>query len=847
LGAPGASIGTESDAGEARLRQLARAEAAVADLGRRALLGAETDELIQAGAETAVDMLGLDLAAVFELAPDRDELTVAAVHGFESDIVGTVIAGGTASLGGYTIVENAPVVVHDLTAEDRFTPEQLLVGHGVRSAVSVPLRARPRPLGVLAAYSLEPRVLVEDDVNLLRSAGNVLAAAIARARTEDELREAHNLLHGVVEGSSDRVFVKDADGRYLLINMAGAVVVGMTPDDVVGRTTAEIYDPETGAALDANDHRVMDEGKPITFEEVIPVDGVNRVFLTVKSPYFDRQGRVAGIIGIARDITERKRTEEHQRFLAQASAVLDTSLDPSRTLQTIANLAVPAVADLCVIDLMEEDGGLHGVAVAALEDSVGERLIDLRKQFPIDPRGSHPVARVLRAGETELFAELESRYRDIAQSDEHLTFARDMGYRSAVVAPLTARGRTLGAISLIRYRTSERYGEHEMELVRDLGRRAAMALDNSRLYAHEHDVSETLQRSLLPESFPEFPGLRFAARYVPGGPGVGVGGDWYDVFDLPGGFVGLAMGDVAGRGLRAASVMGQLRTTLRVCASDEDSPSAMLGEVDRLFQRFEPGEMATLSLLSLDPATGAVTYSAAAHPPPLAVDAQGQATYLEGGRGLPLGVAPAPRFEEAHGVLPPGATLLLYTDGLIERPGQSIDEGLARLREVAATAPADANLLVEHILREMLEDAARPDDVALLAVHLVPLSSELDIRLPGPRDDLSSLREELRVWLGRQEVPRRHAEEIILACSEAAANAMEHAYGTREGPVRVRGWRDGEQVSLSVRDSGSWRPPRQTERGRGLGVIDAVMDSVEITRGDDGTEVRLIRELSAAE
>ncbi len=842
LGGPGIRTDTES---EARLRQLARAEAAVADLGRRALLGAQTDELMQAAAETAVEMLQVEFAAVLELEPDSDALKVATGHGYDRDIAGLGIPGGTASLPGFTIVENMPVVSNELEAEDRFAVDELLVRDGIRSALAVPLRARPRPLGVLAAYSREPRRFDEDDVNLLRSAGNVLAAAIARARVEDSLRQANSLVHGVVEGSADTVFVKSVDGRYMLVNSAGAEEMGRSAREVVGRTAAEIYGEETAAALERHDREVIAQGTPLTFEETVPVDGSERVFLSAKSPYFDARGNVAGIIGISRDITERKRAEEGQRFLAQASAVLDTSLDPSRTLQTIANLAVPGVADLCVIDLMDDDGALHGVAVAALEQSVGERLIELRDRFPIDPHGKHPVAQVLRTGEAELFPELETHYSEIAQSDEHLTFARDLGYRSAVVAPLVARGRTLGAISLIRFRTTERYEEYEVELVRDLGRRAAMALDNARLYAHEHDVSETLQRSLLPESFPEFPGLRFAARYVPGGPGVGVGGDWYDVLALPGGRVGLAMGDVAGRGLRAASVMGQLRTTVRVCASDEASPGAGLVAIDRLFQRFEPGEMATLIMLTLDPATGGVVYSAAAHPPPLVVDAQGEVSYLEDGRGLPLGVAPAPRFDESQSTLSAGSTLLLYTDGLIERPGESIDHGLARLKEVASGAPSDAGLLVDYILREMLGDTVRPDDVALLAVHLLPLAAELDIRLPGPRDDLSSLREELRVWLGRQEVPARPAEEIILACSEAAANAMEHAYGTREGPVRVRGRRDGDRVNLSVRDSGSWRPPRESERGRGLGVIDAMMDSVEIVRAEEGTEVRLVRLLSA--
>ena len=818
----------------------------MADLGRRALEGAEPAELMRAAVESVVGMLGVDMAAVLELLPDGDALEIKAAYGSDEDVVGVVVPGGGLSLAGFTIAENAPVVVDDLTRERRFTPDELLVRQGVLSSLSVPLRGRPRPFGVLAAYSLGRRSFGQDEVNLVRSAGNVLAAAIARARTEDSLREAHSLLRGLVEGSADAVFVKDAEGRYLLINSAGAGVMGRTPEEVVGKTAEAIFGAETAEQMELHDRKVMTEGRAETFEETVPVDGEERIFLSAKSPFSGRDGRVAGIIGISRDITERKRGEERQRFLAQASAVLDTSLDPGRTLQTIANLAVPGVADLCVIDLLEEDGALHGVAVAALDPVIGERLIELRSRFPIDPEGTHPVARVLRAGEAELFRELEHLYEEIAQSDEHLAFAREMRYRSAVVAPLIARGRTLGAISLIRTQTIDRYGEDEVELVRDLGRRAAMALDNARLYAHHRDVSETLQRSLLPESFPAVPGLDITARYLPGGPGVEVGGDWYDVLYLPGGSVGLAIGDVAGKGIRAASVMGQLRTTLRVVGADRWGPSAVLTGVDRLFQRFEEGEMATLLFLTLDPASGAISYSAAAHPPPLVVDPDGGARYLEDGRGLPLGVAPAPRYRDAGGRLEAGSTLLLYTDGLVERSGESIDEGLDRLRRVAAGAPAEAGALADHVLRQMLGQEARPDDVALLAVHMAELGSHLRFRLSGPRDDLSTMREHVRVWLVRQDVGASETEDITLACSEAAANAMEHAYGTREGPVEVHGRRERDRIVMSVSDLGRWRPRTENERGRGLRVIEALMDRVQILKRDDGTEVRMARELGGS-
>jgi len=796
---------------------------------------------MQAAVETAVGILHIDFAAVYELLPSADALELRASFGWEEELEGLVVPSRPDTLAGFTLAENAPVLVEDLPGERRFIPPERLVRSGIQSGITVPLRGVPLPFGVFGVYSLQPRSFDADDVTLLRSASNVLAAALARVSAEDSLRQVNSLLHGVVEGSADAVFVTDASGRYRLINGALARVVGKEPDEVVGLTAKDLFPAEVAEAMERHDGQVIAERTPLTFEETLPLDGEERVFLAAKSPYFDRDGRVAGVIGIARDITERKRAEERQRFLAQGSAVLDTSLDPGETLHTIANVAVPEVADLCVIDLLQGDGALHGVAVASPSSRVARRLEKLRDRFPLDPQGDHPVARVLREGKARLFPELELMYADIAQSDEHLAFAREVGYRSAVVAPLRARGRTLGAISLIRYETQDRYTEDELELALDLARRAATALDNARLYTHQHEVAATLQRSLLPESFPEIPGLEFAARYVPGGPGVDVGGDWYDVLPLPRGKVGLVIGDVAGRGLHAASVMGQLRTTLRVFGDDHAAPGAALTRADRIFQRFDEGQLATLLFLTLDPVSGKLTYSAAAHPPPLVVTQDARAYFLEGARGLPMGVVPAAQFPEAAGRLDPGSTLLLYTDGLVERPGESIDEGLERLRGVVGQAPTDPELLVDHTLEGMLDQADRTDDVAVLAVHLAMLSPELEVKLSGAPGGLSTLREEVRVWLGRQRVAETVAEDVTLACSEAAANAMEHAYGSVDGPVEVHGRRDGDRLLIRVSDFGQWRLPRDGERGRGLGVIDALMDRVDIVKRSDGTDVRMVR------
>jgi PAS domain S-box-containing protein len=312
----------------------------------------------------------------------------------------------------------------------------------------------------------------------MRSAeGTIIGASKIMRDISDRLEgeEARARLAAIVASSDDAILSKDLDGTIRSWNAAAERLYGYTAADAVGRHIGLIVPDELASEVDTILAEIAAGRRVDHFETVRRRKDGRLIDVSVSySPVRADDGRLIGTAVIARDITDRKRAEERQRFLAQASAVLDRSLDPSETLQTIANLAVPGVADLCVIDLEEDEGMLRGVAVAALERGVGERLIELRRRYPIDPEGQHPVARVLRAGTALLFPELESHYAEIAQSDEHLAFAKEMGYRSAVVAPLTARGRTLGAISLIRNRTAERYGDDELELARDLGRRAAI-------------------------------------------------------------------------------------------------------------------------------------------------------------------------------------------------------------------------------------------------------------------------------------------------------------------------------------------------------------------------------------
>ena len=360
----------------------------------------------------------------------------------------------------------------------------------------------------------------------------------------------------------------------------------------------------------------------------------------------------------------------------------------------------------------------------------------------------------------------------------------------------------------------------------------------------EHRIAETLQRGLLPDRLPEVPGMALAARYVPAGADMAVGGDWYDVVELPSGHIGLAIGDVAGHGPRAASTMGQLRMALRAYALEEPSPAEVVSRLDRLVSRLLVSEIVTLVYLVLDLDSGMIRFANAGHPPPLVVGSGGQTSFLESGLGSPLGCDDPGLPVEASFRLVPDSTLLLFTDGLVEKRGASIDEGLERLATLATDCGQDLEAFCEQLLRSMLKDDP-PDDVALLAIRPVPLTGRPLLRVPAEPRVLAPLRQTLRRWLRESDADPQVANDILLACGEVCTNVIQHAYGAKEGPLEITlDVRDGT-AEVTIRDQGSWRPSSGIHGGHGLPLIQELMESVELAGGPDGTVVRMRRHVSS--
>jgi anti-sigma regulatory factor (Ser/Thr protein kinase)/putative methionine-R-sulfoxide reductase with GAF domain len=419
---------------------------------------------------------------------------------------------------------------------------------------------------------------------------------------------------------------------------------------------------------------------------------------------------------------------------------------------------------------------------------------------------------------------------------------RETNVRALAGVPLIADDRVIGVIEVGSERR-ESFSPDDVRLLALAADRLSQAIERGRYNERAHEIASTLQHALLPNRLPTVPGVALSARYLAGGRGTDVGGDWYDVVPYPDGRVGLAMGDVVGHGVAAASLMGQLRNSLRVYAVEHDRPAIILDRVNMLLNQFEPGQMATAVDVVFDPGDGIVRFAAAGHPPPIVRYADGRAEFLRSAPSAPLGVLPYTRYHEQSAALPPGATLLLYTDGLIERPGKSLTIGLDALRDALASGPAEPDALCEHVLDALLPTRQPGDDIAMLAVQNVPIAGlELRLEVPSDPNELASVRHSITRWLAAAAVDERDAYRVAIACNEACMNAIEHAFAPRDAKLYVHAKLDDHAVDILVRDHGHWREPLGNgPGGRGLAMMRSLMDAVDVTPTPQGTTVHLRR------
>jgi anti-sigma regulatory factor (Ser/Thr protein kinase)/putative methionine-R-sulfoxide reductase with GAF domain len=544
---------------------------------------------------------------------------------------------------------------------------------------------------------------------------------------------------------------------------------------------------------------------------------------------------------------ERARSELHRAELLREQTARAQAEAMAGTVSRLERLTEAALANLSLDELLHELLGhvrdlLQTDTAAILLLDEERAVLEVKAERGLygdaDARFTVPVGAGF-AG--RIVSERRSIVIDDVATGDVLSPILRQRVKSLLGVPLLADDRILGVMHV--GTTGQRTFTAEDTVVLQLAAdRAGRAIERARRFQQEHETAVTLQRSLLPDRLPDVPGLALAARYLPGAAGTEVGGDWYDVIPLADGRVGIAMGDVVGRGIPAASLMGQLRNGLRAYAIEGHPPAAVLERLDRLVQSLNPGRMATLLYMVLEPDGRNATFANAGHLPPLVVEEDRSPHLLEGARAVPLGVLPYATFEETGARLPPGSTLVLYTDGLVEERGISIEIRLDDLCRAAAAAFEGPNELCERLLRDMLPEGPGVDDVAVLALTTAPASTDrLALTLPAEPEALITARRALRNWLAEVGVEPEALYDITLATGEACTNAIEHAYAPGEASFDLVATRGEEDVVVMVRDYGAWREPRGQNRGRGLKLMETLMDEVNVRREATGTTVELRR------
>src|SRR5215212_8929395 len=512
-------------------------------------------------------------------------------------------------------------------------------------------------------------------------------------RSSEELRR---LLDRAVAASSNGIVITDPrlpDDPIVYVNPAFEKTTGYPMEEVIGRNCRFLQGED-------RDQPALEELRAClrAGQECRVVlrnyrrDGTRFWNELYVSPVHDDAGNVTNFVGVQNDITERKRAEEERdlllareqlarveavrarrrlALLAAAGTTLSASLDFEATLEGIARLAVPELADWCLLDILEEDGSVNQLAVAHADparESLLRELLGYRR-FGEDAPGT--VARVLRTGHSILIPEAsDALLTERAPGEEHMGVLRRLGVCSIMSVPLLARRRTLGAMTLVSSDPERRYGEEDLSLAEGLAYRCALAVDNARLYRERSHIARTLQRSLLP-SLPEMPGIEVGVEYLPVGEENEAGGDFYDLIRTSEDGWLAVIGDVCGKGAAAAAVTALTRYTIRAVAMREDEPSAVLVALNEaMLRQLDDGQFCTVACARLEPLGGGYELGVArgGHPAPLVVRADGSVEALAP-PGRALGIFPDPGLEIQKISLGAGDVVVFYTDGIVEARG----------------------------------------------------------------------------------------------------------------------------------------------------------------------------------
>ncbi|MGQ0678311.1 MAG: SpoIIE family protein phosphatase [Actinomycetota bacterium] len=602
-----------------------------------------------------------------------------------------------------------------------------------------------------------------------------LPATASEEQQESERRGHHQqlFLEAVLESLSDGIVACDATGTLTLFNAATRAMHGLPEKPLPPESWAEHYDlfhADGITPLDIDEIPLFRayRGEHVNNAEmaIVPKGGEPRILLASGRPILDEQGQHLGAVVAMHDVTDQRRSAAALREAALREQRMRTEARQAEQMKLLNSAAVSVVRPSTLLEMLdtlnEEAAKIVGVRHSITSVDLGPEWsravtsVALSKRYAsllLDDQTADAAARLVIVCETgrpvrlsrarlkqEVDRQRESVLLEAPLCDEDGSepglsqpsdrpegqFTEEDGFEPGLIRPsgilsvplCGEDGSNLGMIQLSGKLEGQFTGADEALLVQ-LAQLASLAIEKIRLYEREHSIAETLQRSLLPASFPEIPGLRVAARYLPGAAGVAVGGDWYDLFALAGGRLGVAVGDVEGRGLAAAATMGQLRVALRAHARETNDPAAVLDRVNQLVEELEATYMATVVFAVVEADLGSLRFCNAGHSPPLLIQPDGSAGYLTGALGAPLGLGVERSNDTVH--LRPGSVILLYTDGLVDRRDLPIDQGLTTLLETVREHRSQHRCLeslCDAVLKQLLCDGPS-DDVALLVIEVV--------------------------------------------------------------------------------------------------------------------------------
>jgi PAS domain S-box-containing protein len=612
-----------------------------------------------------------------------------------------------------------------------------------RSSVIVPLRARGRSIGSMALIvtALSGRRYGADDLEFAKVLSGRVALALDNAGLFSEVERLEAQRSTALGELAEAVTMQNATGELVYANEAAARALGFaSAEELLATPQAQLADTfdsftEDGAPLRLEDlpgRRVLagETPEPLLVRALNRRTGEERWRVLKASGVPGPDGRPQLAVTVMDDVTEVKRAELAQRLLAQAGEVLASSLDYEETLAQVARLAVPQLADWCAVTMPDEHGHLRSVAVAHVDPARVRFAREYSERYPTRASDPGGVAQVIRTGESQMVNEIPSELLEQAISDpEQLAALRSLGMRAVMLVPMATPTGVIGAITFVSAESGRTFIAADLELAEELGRRAATAVENARLYTERSRIARTLQASLLPDELPAIPAFEVASLYRPAGTESFVGGDFYDAFETPAGWM-LLVGDVTGRGPEAAALTAQARHTLRTAGTLLGEPLRAIEQLNRSLCQKRELSICTVAVVLLSTADGetTATVTCAGHPAPLLV--RGGRAVEVGSAGPIVGAWRDSAWATETFALAPGDVLVLYTDGVTDAQGEQGRFGDERLKATVAGA-ADAHGVVGAVRSalEAFERGARADDTAVVAVQRLPTAA------PGASDD----------------------------------------------------------------------------------------------------------------